>query len=80
MTFNLTNVGNAPLQVGGVGIPMPYNDNWVGKDQTGTWTTSVVSDAAVSLDAGYVLTNRLTGNAPTLITTPVERSTSPPAN
>ncbi|KAI5357493.1 hypothetical protein Slin15195_G038540 [Septoria linicola] len=74
MTFNITNVGNTALQMGGVGIPMPYNDNWVGKDQAGTWTTSVVSDAAVSRDAGYVLTNRLTGNAPTLITTPVERT------
>ena len=74
MTFNITNVGNTALEMGGVGIPLPYNDDWVGKDQTSTWTQSVVSDPAISLDAGYVITNRLTGLAPTLITAPVERS------
>lgn len=79
MTFNITNVGTSVLEMGGVGIPLPYNDNWVGKDQTGTWTESVVSDAAVSMDAGYVITNRLTGDAPTLLTTPIERSKSVPA-
>lgn len=74
MTFNITNVGKSVLEFGGVGIPLPYDDNWVNKDQTDTWTQNVVSDPAVSLDAGYVITNRLTGQAPTLITAPVERS------
>nr|POE95406.1 hypothetical protein CFP56_77629 [Quercus suber] len=74
MTFNITNVGKSVLEMGGVGIPLPYNDNWVGKDQVGTWEQSVVSDPAISLDAGYVLSNRLTGRAPTLITAPVERT------
>nr|POE53455.1 hypothetical protein CFP56_28677 [Quercus suber] len=74
MTFNITNTGKDIIEMGGVGIPLPYNDNWIGKGQVDTWEQSVVSDPAISLDAGYVLTNRLTGRAPTLITAPVERS------
>lgn len=79
MTFNITNVDTSVLKMGGVGIPLPYNDNWVGKDQAGIWIEGVVSDAAVSMDAGYVITNRLSGDAPTSLTTPIERSKSVPA-
>lgn len=74
MTFQITNVGNTVLEMGGVGMPLAYNNNWIGKDQTGTWTESVVSDPAISLDAGYVITNRLTGEAPTLVTVPMSKS------
>ncbi|KAF4547314.1 Hypothetical protein D9617_47g010820 [Elsinoe fawcettii] len=74
MTFNLTNVGQSVLQMGGVGMALPFANNWVGRDQYNTWERCAVSDPALSLDAGYVLTNRLTGRAPTLITAPVERT------
>lgn len=74
MTFNLTNVGNNILQFGGVGIPLPFANNWKNRDAVGTWERCAVSDPALSLDAGYVIANRLTGEAPSLITTPVERS------
>lgn len=74
MAFNLTNVGSNDLQFGGVGIPLPFADNWVGRDAADTWERCAVSDPAISLDAGYVIANRLTGRAPTLITTPVEKS------
>lgn len=76
LTFNITNIGNSTLQFGGVGIPIPINNNWVGMGRRKTWTECVISDAAVSLDAGYVITKRLTGEAPTLIVAPVGRSES----
>lgn len=74
MTFNLTNLGSTVLEFGGVGMPMSFANNWNGRDSAGTWERCAVSDPALSLDAGYVIANRLTGRAPTLITTPVERS------
>lgn len=74
LSFNITNVGMQALEFGGVGMPIPINDDWVGKNQDDTWQQSVVSDFAMSLDAGYVLTNRLTGEAPTLLTTPMSKS------
>jgi hypothetical protein len=74
MTFNLTNVGSNDLQFGGVGIPLPFADNWVGRDAADTWERCAVSDPAISLDTGYVIANRLTGRAPTLITAPVGKS------
>ncbi|CAK1359638.1 unnamed protein product [Cercospora beticola] len=74
LSFTISNTGNDTLQMGGVGIPTPYNNNWIGKNQEQTWTESVVSDPALSLDAGYVVTNRLTGEGPSLITTPVGKS------
>lgn len=74
LSFNITNVGTQSLEFGGVGIPMPYNNDWINKGQEVTWTESVASDPAVSLDGGYVITNRLTGNPPTLVTAPTEKS------
>ena len=78
LSFTVSNTGSSAVEVGGIGFPLPYNNNWEGKDQTSTWTENVVSDPAVSLNGGYVLTNRLTGEAPTLITigdrdTPLEQ-------
>lgn len=74
MTFNVTNVGDDALQFGAVRIPLPFANDWKYCDAISTWKRCAVSDSALSHDAGRVIANRLTGGAPSLITTPVEES------
>lgn len=71
LSFNITNVAGSRLEVGALGIPTPWNNNWEGDDQVQTWSQHVVTDPAPSLDAGYTITNRLTGEGPTLLTVPM---------
>lgn len=59
MSFNLTNVGAETIEFGGVGFPLAFNNDWIDLNQEDTWTKCVMSDPALSLDAGFVLTNRL---------------------
>lgn len=76
MSFNLTNSGSQVIEFGGLGFPLAFNNDWVGLDQTETWTQCVMSDPALSLDAGFVLTNRLGGDAPTVVAVPEGKSES----
>ncbi|CAO1621662.1 unnamed protein product [Sympodiomycopsis kandeliae] len=74
LSFNITNTGDNALELGAIGMPTPWNNNWAGLEQEPTWTQHVVTDPAPGLDAGYTITNRLTGETPTLLTIPAGSS------
>ncbi|CAO1614001.1 unnamed protein product [Parajaminaea phylloscopi] len=75
LTFEVQNTDKAgALEVGGIGIPLSYNNDWSAvqaNDAPLVWNGYVSSDPALSLDAGYVVTKRLNGQAPTLLTIPI---------
>lgn len=78
LSFNVSNTDlKRSLILGGVGIPIPINNRWVHETRAESqkiWTGYLTSDAAVSLDSGYVVTNRLNGQGPTLLTVPGDQS------
>jgi hypothetical protein len=70
LKYTLTNRGTLPVHMGGVGIPMVFNNNMNGRTLEQAYTNCSFYDPYIGEDAGYVQVVRLTGTGPALLLLP----------
>jgi len=71
LRFELENRTAEPVEVGGLGIPMVFNNILQGRSLDEAHAVCSFSDPYIGLDAGYIQVVRLTGHGPTLLVTPL---------
>lgn len=72
MRFEITNRSSQKIEIGGLGIPMIFNNILEGKSLTEAHTQNVFFDPYIGLDAGYLEIKRLSGKGPALLVLPKE--------
>ena len=72
--FTVSNVGNDPIELGNVGMPIEFNNIFTGRTAVNTTNLCVLYDPYIGLDAGYVQVSRLTGTGPEAVVTPLNSS------
>ncbi|MGD0890495.1 MAG: DUF5695 domain-containing protein [Terracidiphilus sp.] len=70
LRFAVTNTGVVPVEVGGVGIPMVFNNIMNGRTLDQSYRTCSFYDPYIGEDAGYVQVIRLNGVGPVLLVVP----------
>lgn len=68
--FTVTNTGSAPLEIGGAGISMVFNNTMNGLTLDQAYKTCSFYDPYIGEDAGYVQVVRLNGLGPVLLVVP----------
>lgn len=72
MHFKITNTTGTEVEMGGLGIPMVFNNILEGKSLDEAHAQNVFSDPYIGQDAGYLEVKRLHGNGPDLLVVPGE--------
>jgi hypothetical protein len=70
LRFALKNNGTQPVQVGGLGIAMGFNNLITGRSLEQAHEICSFSDPYIGQDAGYLQVTRLSGKGPTLVVVP----------
>jgi hypothetical protein len=70
LRFSISNISQGPIEVGGIGIPMIFNNIMTGRTLDQAYSTCSFDDPYIGEDAGYVQVARLTGNGPVLLVLP----------
>jgi hypothetical protein len=70
LRFTLANRSEAPVEIGALGIPMVFNNNFNGKSLDQAHAESVFFDPSISMDAGYLQVVRLHGKGKVLLVVP----------
>jgi Family of unknown function (DUF5695) len=70
LRFTVTNTGVAPVELGGVGIPMVFNNIMNERSLDQSYRTCSFYDPYIGEDAGYVQVIRFTGVGPILLVVP----------
>ena len=70
LRFVLKNTGKEAVEIGGLGIPMIFNNILEGKTLEQAHARNVFYDPYIGRDAGYLQVTRLSGHAPSLIVVP----------
>mgnify|MGYP007116712795 FL=1 len=70
MRFALTNKSDLPVEIGALGIPMVFNNNFNGKSLDQAHAESVFFDPYIGMDAGYLQVAHLHGKGKVLIAVP----------
>ena len=70
LRFTLTNLADTPVELGGVGIPMVFNNIMNGRSLEESYRTCSFYDPYIGEDAGYVQVSRLNGHGPVLLVVP----------
>jgi len=70
LRFTVTNTADKPLELGGVGIPMVFNNIMNGRTLDQSYRTCSFYDPYIGEDAGYVQVVRLSGVGPVLLVVP----------
>ncbi|QDH79886.1 hypothetical protein FKX85_12930 [Echinicola soli] len=70
LRFTLTNTSPDEVEVGGLGIPMIFDNILHHKSLEEAHHQKVFFDPYIGMDAGYLQVNRLDGNGPVLLVTP----------
>jgi hypothetical protein len=70
MRFTLTNTGAQPVQIGGLGIPMVFNNVLTGRSLDQAHAVCSFYDPYIGQDAGYLQVTRLSGNGSALVVVP----------
>ncbi len=70
LTYTLHNRSEHIVHLGGVGIPMVFNNNMNDRTLEQAYTSCSFYDPYIGLDAGYVQVVRLTGTGPALLLLP----------
>ena len=70
LDFVLSNRSAKPVQLGGFGIPMVFNNNMNGLTLDQSYEKCSFYDPSIAQDAGYVQVVRLTGTGPVLVLAP----------
>ena len=72
LRFELTNTSASPVELGGVGIPMVFNNILSGRSLEEAHAVASFHDPYIGHDGGYVQVTRLSGEGPALLVTPLE--------
>lgn len=70
MRFELKNKLNKPVEIGALGIPMVFNNNFNGKTLDQSHTENVFFDPSIGKDAGYLQVVKLNGEGKVLLVVP----------
>jgi len=70
LRFTLTNKTTEPIQVGGLGIPMVFNNVLNNRSLEQAHAICSFYDPYIGLDAGYLQVTRLNGHGPALVVVP----------
>lgn len=70
LRFVLKNTGKEAVEIGGLGIPMIFNNILEGKTLEQAHGHNVFYDPYIGRDAGYLQVTRLSGHAPSLLVVP----------
>jgi len=70
LRFELKNISNQPVEIGALGIPMIFNNNFDGKELDQAHEETVFFDPYIGRDAGYLQVVRLNGHAPVMLVVP----------
>ena len=70
LRFTLTNTSASPVEIGGLGIPMVFNNIMNGRTLDQAYSTCSFYDPYIGEDAGYVQVSRLSGVGPVLLVVP----------
>lgn len=70
MRFTLTNTSNEDIEIGALGIPMVFNNNFNGKSLDEAHAESVFFDPYIGMDAGYLQVAHLHGKGRVLLALP----------
>ncbi len=74
MRFTLTNISAEPVEIGALGMPMVFNNNFNGKSLDQAHAESVFFDPYIGMDAGYLQVAHLHGKGKVLIALPFGKS------
>jgi len=70
LRFTLTNASSEPVEIGALGMPMVFNNNFNGKSLDQAHAESVFFDPYIGKDAGYLQVTHLHGKGKVLIAIP----------
>lgn len=70
LRFELKNISNQPVEIGALGIPMIFNNNFDEKELDQAHEETVFFDPYIGQDAGYLQVVRLNGHAPVMLVVP----------
>ncbi|GAA4171682.1 DUF5695 domain-containing protein [Sphingobacterium ginsenosidimutans] len=70
LKFQLTNPTDQAIEIGALGIPLPFNNNMDQKNLNQAHAQNVFFDPYIGKDAGYLQVNHLHGNGPSLLVIP----------
>ncbi len=74
LRFELRNEGAAPVEVGGLGIPMVFDNILTDRTLEQAHAVASFHDPYIGEDAGYVQVTRLSGQGPVLLVVPLGRT------
>ncbi|MFV0623676.1 DUF5695 domain-containing protein [Sphingomonas sp. ac-8] len=74
LRFTLTNPGSSPVEIGGFGMPMVFDNIILDRDLETAHAQASFVDPYIGRDAGYLQVTRLNGKGPALLVLP-ERGT-----
>ncbi len=74
LLFDVKNPGPVPVEVGALGIPVPFNNIITGRTLEQAHAVCSFTDPYIGQDAGYLQVTRLTGTGPTMVVTPVGKT------
>jgi len=69
--FSLSNPGATPVEIGSLGIAMPFNNIITGRSLQEAHAKCCFTDPYIGEDAGYLRVTELNGTGPTMVVTPV---------
>jgi hypothetical protein len=70
LSFTLTNTAMTPVEIGGLGMPMVFNNIMNGRTLDQAYHTCSFYDPYIGEDAGYVQVSQLSGTGPVLLVVP----------
>lgn len=70
LKFQISNPTDQAIEIGSLGIPLPFNNNMDWKNLNQAHAQNVFFDPYIGQDAGYMQVNHLHGNGPSLLVLP----------
>jgi hypothetical protein len=70
LRFSLLNSSSVPVEIGGLGLPMVFDNILAGRTLEQAHTKNSFVDPYIGLDAGYLQVTRLNGKGPALLVLP----------
>ena len=74
LIFNLKNPGKTAVEIGAMGIPMPFNNIISDRSLEEAHARCSFTDPYIGEDAGYLRVTQLNGVGPTMVVTPVGKT------
>lgn len=69
LTYNVSNAGNATLELGAFASSLTFNQDWTGLSLPQTAASCSLFDPYMGLDGGYVRVARISGTGPVMLVT-----------